>query len=739
VARPATVSSIGRPLRGATAVTLALLLVLANVRLASAAGTTDGFVTGGGWIPSPAGAYRADPTLAARGTFGLVAKHKGTGADGTTEFQLHGPTGFNFHSLAYEWLYVNGERARYGGTGTIAGRAGVFGFLVSVIDGDRIAKGLPDKFRIKVFDASGVLYDNQPGAADDADATMVLGEGSIVIHRGNTSTNRPPIANAGPDQTVTPSTAVALDGSASSDPDGDAITYAWTLITWPAGSAATVLGATTVAPHFTADLPGTYVVALVVSDGISDSAPDEVVVTATNTPPVARDDAYTTNEDSALAISAPGVLNNDSDAEGSALSAVLVSGPAHGTLTLGANGSFTYTPAANFFGTDTFTYRASDGAATSAAATATITVTSVNDAPLAAPDAYSTSEDTALAIAAPGLLGNDGDVDGDALSAILVSGPVHGTVALSANGSFAYTPAPNFFGSDGFSYRASDGVATSGTTTVTLTVLAVNDAPTGAPDTFTTNEDTALVIGAPGVLANDSDVEGSALSAVLVSGPAHGTLTLGAHGSFTYTPALNFFGSDSFTYQASDGAALSAPVTVALTVTAVNDAPVAGDDAATTNEDTPVTIDVLANDSDVDGALAAASVQVTAAAAHGTTTVDPATGRVTYNPALNFNGSDSFTYEVCDGSGACDTAIVTIAVLAVNDAPTAAPDAYTTNEDTPLVLGAPGVLANDSDVEGSSLSAALVSGPAHGTLTLGADGSFTYTPALNFNGADSFT
>jgi VCBS repeat-containing protein len=294
--------------------------------------------------------------------------------------------------------------------------------------------------------------------------------------------------------------------------------------------------------------------------------------TVTNRAPTPAADSYSTAEDTALTVAAPGVLGNDSDPDGDQLTAALVSGPGHGTLALNANGSFTYTPAANYNGTDSFTYKVNDGTVT-ANATVSLNVTPVNDSPTAAGDSYSTAEDTALTVAAPGVLGNDSDLDNDTLSAVPVSGPSHGTLALNANGSFTYTPAANFNGSDSFTYRATDGALGSNLATVTLTVTAAGDAPTAADDTYTTDEDTALTAAAPGVLGNDSDLDGDSLSAVVDSGPAHGSLALNADGSFTYTPAADYNGTDSFTYQASDGSLTSSPATVSLTVTAVNDAP----------------------------------------------------------------------------------------------------------------------------------------------------------------------
>jgi VCBS repeat-containing protein len=238
---------------------------------------------------------------------------------------------------------------------------------------------------------------------------------------------------------------------------------------------------------------------------------DTVSVRLNNQAPTAAADAYSTAEDTARTVAAPGVLGNDSDPDGTPLSAVLGSGPSHGTLTLNANGSFTYTPAANFNGSDSFTYRASDGTLTSGLATVTLTITAVNDAPVAADDAYSTAEDTARTVAAPGVLGNDSDPDGTPLSAVLGSGPAHGSLALSADGGFTYTPAANYSGSDSFTYRASDGTLTSGLATVTLTVTAVNDAPTvtvAAGGTCGTNDRSGTI----NLTVGDVDSDAAALT-----------------------------------------------------------------------------------------------------------------------------------------------------------------------------------------------------------------------------------
>jgi len=294
------------------------------------------------------------------------------------------------------------------------------------------------------------------------------------------------------------------------------------------------------------------------------------IVTQANRAPVASDDAYSVSEDTPLTVSAAGVLGNDSDADGDPITALLVSGPAHGTLTLNANGFFGYTPAANYYGSDSFTYKANDGALDSNIATARLTITAVNDLPIANPEWFTLAEDSSLVIPATGILANDTDFDGDPLSALLVRGPAHGSLMLNLDGSFRYTPDANFNGTDHFIYKANDGLADSNEAMVNLIVTPVNDPPVALIDGYSMDQGGTLAVAAPGVLANDSDVEGSALTAVLVTGPSHGTLTLNADGSFTYTPAATFSGTDTFAYKAFDGELYSNPTTVTIVVNPVN-------------------------------------------------------------------------------------------------------------------------------------------------------------------------
>ena len=321
-----------------------------------------------------------------------------------------------------------------------------------------------------------------------------------------------------------------------------------------------------------------------------------LTVNAVNDAPVALDDAFNGAEDNVVV---GNVLANDSDVEGTQLAAALVAGPAHGTLALNADGSFTYTPAANYFGSDTFTYRATDGAVQSAIATVTLAIASVNDAPLATDDEFTGPRNIPVI---GNVLTNDTDVEGDALVASIVGNPGNGILALGPDGSFTYTPNAGFAGVDVFSYRASDSLAFSNIATVSITVTGEGAAaPVAVVDAFSGDEDTSI---AGNVLGNDTDANGDTLTAALVAGPANGVLSLNTNGGFTYTPGANFFGTDSFTYQASDGGLQSAVTTVTLTVNPVNDAPVAGDDSITTLHDKAVVLTVtqaLANDVDAEG------------------------------------------------------------------------------------------------------------------------------------------
>ncbi|MCF6237062.1 MAG: tandem-95 repeat protein, partial [Gammaproteobacteria bacterium] len=383
-----------------------------------------------------------------------------------------------------------------------------------------------------------------------------------------------------------------------------------------------------------------------------------------NKAPVAVSDSATTDQDTA--VTTGDVLANDTDADGDTLSiksadSMSIEG---GTVVDNGNGTFTYTPKVGFSGSDSFNYTVSDDNGGEAQGTVDIVVNSVaNKIPAAVNDSASTDEDTAVTTG--NVLANDTDADGDALSvssadSTSVEG---GTVVNNGDGTFTYTPKTGFSGSDSFSYTVSDGKGGEATGTVTITVSNANKAPVTVNDSASTDEDTAVTTG--NVLANDTDADGDTLS---VSGADStsvegGTVVNNGDGTFTYTPKAGFSGSDSFSYTVSDGKGGSSAGKVDVTVkksapVVVNKPPVAENDSVTTPQDTVVTIDVLENDSDLDGDNL--SIQSFTQGSKGKVTQSG--GSLVYTPNAKFTGKDTFTYNVKDGKGGSSTAEVNVTV-----------------------------------------------------------------------------
>ncbi|WP_187992283.1 tandem-95 repeat protein [Vibrio harveyi] len=510
-------------------------------------------------------------------------------------------------------------------------------------------------------------------------------------------------------------TAVTIDVLANdSDPENDQLTITNASVPAEQGSVAIVDGKLVFTPaeNFNGDATISYTI----SDGqLTDDATVAVTVNPVNDAPVAVDDTVTTDEDTAVTID---VLANDSDPENDTLTITAASVPAEqGTVAI-VDGKLVFTPAENFNGDATISYTISDGQLTDDA-TVAVTVNPVNDAPVAVNDAVSTDEDTAVTI---DVLANDSDPENDTLTITAASVPAEqGTVAI-VDGKLVFTPAENFNGDATISYTISDGQLTDDAT-VAVTVNPVNDAPVAVNDTVATDEDTAVTID---VLANDSDPENDQLTITNASVPAEqGTVAI-VDGKLVFTPAENFNGDATISYTISDGQ-LSDDATVAVTVNPVNDAPVAVDDTVTTDEDTAVTIDVLANDSDPENdtlTITAASVP----AEQGTVTI--VDGKLVFTPAENFNGDATISYTISDGQ-LTDDATVAVTVNPVNDAPVAVNDTVATDEDTAVTID---VLANDSDPENDQLTITNASVPAEqGTVAI-VDGKLVFTPAENFNG-----
>jgi VCBS repeat-containing protein len=389
-------------------------------------------------------------------------------------------------------------------------------------------------------------------------------------------------------------------------------------------------------------------------------------------------------------------------------------------------GDFDYTPNPGFSGTDSFTYVANDGTTDSNVATVTITV--LNQAPVAVDDSYSVDENDTLIVAPPGVLLNDTDPEGDLLSASLVSDVANGTLSLRPLGDFDYTPNPGFSGTDSFTYVVNDGTSDSNVATITITVNQVNDNPPTANDeSYVTNEDAQLVRAAPGVLSNDTDLDNDPLTAVLISDVSHGTLNLNSDGSFNYIPDPDYFGIDSFTYTAYDGLHTSNVATVTITLNPIKDAPRLDNPGPQYNsEGDSVTLDITFTDPD------SSSFTYSASGLPPGLTLDTVTGRIQGTLTYESAGTYSITWSVSDGYYLA-SAVFPWEVTNTNRAPVADDQAVATDEDTAVAI-----TLTASDLDGDSLTYAVVTGPTNGTLS-GTEPDLTYTPNADYNGSDSFT
>ena len=574
----------------------------------------------------------------------------------------------------------------------------------------RLSRGLASGHEVSVEDGQLVVRP-APDFHGVIEVTYWATDGKLAGEGKATVTVRPvndaPVARGGT-IAITPGapTELTLDGS---DVDGDPLTYEVT--TPPAHGTLTGTGATrtyTPDPAFAGDDTITFVV----RDAAQASAPATIMLqVGQNLPPVVGDASRVTAEDAALPLTLAA-----SDPDSPVLTFAIVTPPAHGTLS-GTAPNLTYTPAADYHGSDRLQFTASDGITTSRVATIDITVIAVNDPPIATAGAIAAVEDTNVLIP---LTAVDPDVT-DWLSYTIASPPAHGTLTGSGN-SRTYTPAANYHGPDAFTFRVSDGSLATATATVTITVAAVEDVPVAAAQTVTATEDTSRAITLVG-----SDGDGDPLTYAIATQPAHGTVT-GTPPAVTYTPAADYFGADSFTFTASDGDQTSAPATVTLNVAGTNDLPTATGAAITVVEDQPTPIALTGHDVDND----TLTYTIVTAPTRGTLT-GSGSARV-YTPNRDVSGADSFTFRVADAVGSA-TATIALTVTPVNDAPRVRDDVAVAAPGETVTIDA---LANDSDVDGDVITLADAGAPGHGEVEI-EDDQLVYTAAAGFTGTDTVT
>ena len=488
---------------------------------------------------------------------------------------------------------------------------------------------------------------------------------------------------------------------------------------------------------------GLDTVSYTISDGAGGTSVATLSVTVElgATPPVAVNDGVGAVEDTLL--ENINVLENDTDANNDALTVTAAVSTAGGAVTINADGTLNYLPPVNFTGEDTITYTINDGNEGTSTATVTVTVASVNDAPVAGAANEGTSEEAALNGAVPAAT----DIDGTIVSYALVNDVAEGRLTLEVDGSYRFDPGSDFEDlADGesravtFTYTATDNEGqASAPATVTITVTGTGDVPVASAAVQVTNENTVLeaTVDATSV---DSVITSYAVATDLAD-QGQGSLTFNANGSYRFAPGSDFddlADGESrevvFTYTATDeNGGVSAPATVTITVTGANDAPVAIEASVETLEDTSIIqLDVLANVTDIDGdALTLVSVE---SEAGGTITVNEG-GTINYAPAENYFGSDTLTYVATDPAGASVTGSISIDIIAVNDAPVVVGETIVTDEDSGVDNIV--VLTNDSDIEGDALSVTEASSVNGGAVTINEDGTLNYTPPANFNGTDT--
>jgi uncharacterized delta-60 repeat protein len=475
-----------------------------------------------------------------------------------------------------------------------------------------------------------------------------------------------------------------------SDVDGDSLTIS--AASADIGTASVVGNQIQYAPA--ADSNGLATVTYTVSDnnGGTNTATVTITITAVNDAPVANNDTATMAEDAAPILI--NVLANDSDEDGDSLTISAASADIGSVSVVGYQ--IQYTPAADSNGLATVTYTVSDNNGGTNTATVAITITAVNDAPIANNDTATMAENAAPILI--NVLENDSDVDGDNLAISAASVDI-GSVSVVGN-QIQYTPAPNENGLATITYTVSDNNGGTNTATLTITITAVNDAPVANDDTATMAEDAAPIL--INVLANDSDIDGDSLAITSASADIGSVSVVG--NQIQYTPAPNENGLATITYTVSDNNGGTNTATLTITITAVNDAPVANNDTATMAEDAaPILINVLANDTDSDGdslVIASASADIGSVSIIG--------DKIQYTPATNINGLATVTYTVSDNNGGTNTATVAITVTAVNDAPVASVQIFSINENATDgdIIGT----VSASDIENQTLTYSLTGG-----------------------------
>ncbi len=575
-----------------------------------------------------------------------------------------------------------------------------------------------------------------------ASVTPVIENSSPVAVADNYSTNE--------DTGLTVSTPGALLND--TDIDGDVLSvssFIYASTTYPVGIPATLTpGSLTINSNGSLSyIPaenynGSFTVSYNISDGTTTASSQiTITVSAVNDPPVVNPDYIYTSEGIGENIF---VLNNDNDAADGTSGGIdpsslkITKQPTYGSMTILANKQVSYTPNSGFFGTDQAEYEVCDNGSPAICAKGIIYIDVTRLSPLANDDSADTNEDNSVDI---NVVANDEDVNNniDPSTVIIVTLPTHGTATHQGNGIVRYVPSTNYNGTDFFTYTVKDKTNfISNVARVDVTIKPIADAPVSTNGWYSTKENVEVVIPIRELVTDpDDDIDFS----TIVRDPEalHGIISAGPNpGELIYTPNSGYTGNDSFQYNVADATGLRSN-TSTVTIQVSNQAPTAVDDVFSVYEDEPSPLNVIGNDTDPQDNLDPTLVSIVTNPVNGTVVVDAVTGAIEYTSNLDYNGSDSFVYRVCDVTGYCDEATVSLTVLAVNDAPVAIEDSRNLLEENSVFID---VLANDYDVDNAipELAITIVLQPLHGTVQVVSDpDGIIYTRALNYDESDSFS
>ncbi len=540
--------------------------------------------------------------------------------------------------------------------------------------------------------------------------------------------------NVDEDNTITLSQEQLL--SQASDVDGDDLVAENLLVDGNATVTANDDGSFTITPD--ANFNGDIDITFDISDG-SDTlvATADLTVNPVNDLPQPEDQAFTIGEDGVLLFTDEDLLDGATDIDGDDLSVEGVSYTgADGVLTDNGDGTYSFAPNENFNGDVNFTFDVSDGTDT-VTANIDVSVTPENDPPVAGSTSYTVHEDNSITISDEQLLANSSDIEGDvSVDSVSYSG-ADGVFQDNGDGTYTFSPNENFNGEVSLDVVVVDEEGAADSTTAGITVLEVNDPPIAGATSYSVNEDEVIIFTEEQLLAQSSDVEGDvSLKSVSYSG-SDGILTANDDGTYSFAPNENFNGGVSLDVVVADEDGATATTNANIDVLPVNDAPVSGDLAYSVDEDGSITLSqeqLLAQAGDVDSDNLEA-VNLTAVA--NATVVENQDGSFTITPDANFNGDIDLSFDLIDNDGASVEVGVDLTVNPINDAPQSTPVNIAGTEDTTILITQDMLLANATDIDNTydELSAVdLVIDEQYGDLLDNSDGTWSFTPAENFNG-----